>query len=513
MHHHSSLLRLYVGLLPCFACSCQVQVETSGAQGENSAQGWTPPVSRLAQDSWEDSATEVPNWNAAPDTSPGSESEGSREYPPLVVLDPHVLQAHGSNDDPEALYSLPAILTRLAGRAEFFEDFTRNWLEQWADGGTVDGDVVLPRPGVRSMLIEPWSVPASKFAASVPLVSAKYNTMAPKPAEDAGSPTPDAGSPPGSDAGPEPYDGEPVPYDAGTTDNPTDAVGYPARDAGSHQSEPKDPTYVLDPANTPFRLIAIMNRVDLATDACDERGGELRFVFTGRSPTTDAPLALTLIVEVPLPPSGTRAGWARRFTQLDGLTQSELSIALAELVADVLERVDPLSVKLRTNERALGDPSSSWQMREFRPTLMDGRVALRPSRLAFTPRADVDATELADHVSAPSGNGEPFLDLPSELLALVTDIPSAGFTWNIPGLSEGTRAAVSRATCNGCHGGDTQSLPFRHVAALDDPAKPAQLSRFLYDPDGLGDELGRRHDRLFDWAEVVCGELSPPTGY
>jgi hypothetical protein len=41
------------------------------------------------------------------------------------------------------------------------------------------------------------------------------------------------------------------------------------------------------------------------------------------------------------------------------------------------------------------------------------------------------------------------------------------------------------ASGNGCHGGDTATLPFQHLVADPQLQRPARVSRFLYDPEAL----------------------------
>ena len=72
------------------------------------------------------------------------------------------------------------------------------------------------------------------------------------------------------------------------------------------------------------------------------------------------------------------------------------------------------------------------------------------------------------------------------------------------GVSERLRHAFSLQTCNGCHGGDTASLPFRHIAPGTSLGDPARLSRFLYDPEAPSDELRRRRDVVEALGSTEC---------
>jgi hypothetical protein len=66
---------------------------------------------------------------------------------------------------------------------------------------------------------------------------------------------------------------------------------------------------------------------------------------------------------------------------------------------------------------------------------------------------------------------------------------SPDFRWPVLGVSESLRRAFSVQICNGCHVGDTDALPFRHIMRVDVPGIAARVSRSLYDPDAPSDEL------------------------
>jgi hypothetical protein len=54
-------------------------------------------------------------------------------------------------------------------------------------------------------------------------------------------------------------------------------------------------------------------------------------------------------------------------------------------------------------------------------------------------------------------------------------------------------------------------LPFRHVGPGATLSEPAQLSRFLYDPDASSDELRRRSSVVEALGATEC-EPSTPAG-
>jgi hypothetical protein len=268
-------------------------------------------------------------------------------------------------------------------------------------------------------------------------------------------------------------------------------------------------------ADAPFQLIAVINRVDLATAACSGSAGELRYVYTAVDPQSDQALDMTAILEVPYPTTRPAADWARAWSELAALPASQLPAALARLAREVQLDADPLRVRLRSNEIALSDPASpSWELREFHLQIQAGGLALLAAPLEFTPRADVDPARLSEHVLAHAeairGGA---VSLPEELRAGAATTASADFSWPVLGVSEGLRRAFSRETCNGCHGGDTATLPFQHLVADPELRRPARLSRFLYDPEANSDELRRRAARLKELAASECAAPAAGSGY
>jgi hypothetical protein len=269
----------------------------------------------------------------------------------------------------------------------------------------------------------------------------------------------------------------------------------------------------------PFQLIAIVNRVDLASDPC-ATGGEIRYVFAAIDPSTGDPLDMTAILEVPYPGTRPASEWARAWSELGALPPGTArAAALARLARDVQIEADPLRARLLTSEIALAsDAAPGWEMREFHlqiepidgATLEGQQLALVQAPLDRTPRADVDAARLSDHVlthaDAIRGHGVP---LPEDLQAGAAPVASPDFRWRVLGVSESLRRAFSLQTCNGCHGGDAQALPFQHVTPLSVPGTSARVSRFLYDPDAPNDELRRRAERLDVLVQSAC---EPPAG-
>ena len=248
----------------------------------------------------------------------------------------------------------------------------------------------------------------------------------------------------------------------------------------------------LDPAKAPFRLIAIVNRIDLRDDpaACVGSAGELRFVYTAVD-ASGAALPMTLIVEIPYPKTRSPHDWAAAWHALGALPfGAEYNDALEALTRSVTDVVDARTIRLRTNESALG---SGWEMREFAAS---GAGTLDQVVIDTTPRTDLDGasslgawvTENASVVSSGSWV------LPSAMRAGAAPIASASFRWNVTGAKSSLAETFSAGTCNGCHGGDTPALPFQHLAGGGD---------YYGQDDGstrvspyLSSELGRRSDSM-----------------
>jgi hypothetical protein len=134
--------------------------------------------------------------------------------------------------------------------------------------------------------------------------------------------------------------------------------------------------------------------------------------------------------------------------------------------------------------------------------------------LEFTPRADLDPALLAEHVLASSEQlRTSAVSLPEAWRAGAAELADANFSWPVLGVSERLRQAFSIQTCNGCHGGDTASLPFRHIGPGGAASRPARLSRFLYDPGAPADELRRRSARLDVLSGSLCEATEPAPGY
>jgi hypothetical protein len=263
----------------------------------------------------------------------------------------------------------------------------------------------------------------------------------------------------------------------------------------------------LDPARAPFRLIAIVNRIDLRDDpaACVGGGGELRFVYTAVDLGTAGALPMTVIVEIPYPKTRSAHDWAAAWHALGALPfGAEYDDALEALTRSVTDVVDARTIRVRTNESALG---SGWELREFAAS---GAGALEQVTIDSTPRADLDgsstlASWVSDNASVVATGA---WVLPSAMRAGAAPIPSAGFRWHVTGAPPDLATTFSAGTCNGCHGGETSALPFQHLSA----------GGGYYGGDGatrvspyLVSELGRRSQSMQNALCSSCdgGSASP----
>jgi hypothetical protein len=293
----------------------------------------------------------------------------------------------------------------------------------------------------------------------------------------------------------------------------------------------------FDPAKAPFRLLAIVNRVDKAdsliyglSSAPDPAsGGELRFVFGALSKDC-VPLDFTVILEYAVNRTDCEgiAAWANDWIALSqlafGKTYNETLEALTETIvkfgsAPLRANKSWLS-QVRTNELSLDNPAggSVWDMREFR---LNDKNELMLDTVKETPDGSLNgSTRLRDYVNANTTaieadqykvppdhpTGQPFLA--GQALAK----PTPG-VWNAPGITSAkARFVFSRNTCNGCHARETDT-DSTHINPSVTPGSAGQLSAFLTggtvtDPvDGsthtFGD-LDRRVGQLSNAATLDC---------
>jgi hypothetical protein len=288
----------------------------------------------------------------------------------------------------------------------------------------------------------------------------------------------------------------------------------------------------LDLDIAPFRLSAIVNRIDLGATVSGPAGygggttsqpldaGELRFVFGVQNLDTCDVLRFSVIFEYGVPITGCTSvrdwavqwtqlndpGFAPRFSpgwraQLEGMTESVVRHGAAPTKGN-----ENALNQIRTNEIALAFP---WELREFRLAIEDAVLdvdtpangLLRPHTVAMTP----DDGAFSPPATHPTTDAFVLGDVLAGVPASVPTLPDAcSASYSVPGQFAGApfrgansfedppthwQASVNPAdnrelcarhqfslnTCNGCHTGDT-ATPFFHV---DPTAMPATLSNFL----------------------------------
>lgn len=275
---------------------------------------------------------------------------------------------------------------------------------------------------------------------------------------------------------------------------------------------------ILDMNVAPFELVAVVNRVDVGTDACSESGAEGRLVFGAIDPSNQAPLALTVIFEYGL--RGATRDWAARFAGVRRLSKVEDQEAAVGAIVRSFALENPKLLRMRTNEALFGASSKDWEFREFN---VDPQArAFVPVPVASSPalalnRSPALGTWIREHESDIKAGKNP---LPPEYRTLALGFPDARFDWSASGDAKQDKAFSSN-TCNGCHGGSRPQEPFEFQllarapspvappgnpgsgggglvytpsvpvtpppanVSVDEPARPSTVlvSRFLFDPD------------------------------
>jgi hypothetical protein len=307
----------------------------------------------------------------------------------------------------------------------------------------------------------------------------------------------------------------------------------------------------LDLGIAPFRLLAIVNRLDLRTGSSFYGGstgnaGELRFVFGAVVPGRQCQLLpFTVILEYGVPIQGClpTKSWAQQWVNLSSLALGSAAFnAALQAITDqvVLRNKAPGKPngsaldQLRTNEVALASP---WELRQF--NLRSPVDMLHESPVAQTPDVRFNAFDpgwsgstLLDQfiLSTPAGATVPlsFMGVPFLGGAAPVTGNNLGYIWmtstldldpmHSPNWNE-RRHQFSLNTCNGCHAGEVHT-PFTHISPTTPLGSPAALSGFLTgitvtDPAGFGaptrtfNDLARRQSDLVGVANGACLAFPP----
>ncbi|MDP1914723.1 MAG: CARDB domain-containing protein [Myxococcales bacterium] len=281
----------------------------------------------------------------------------------------------------------------------------------------------------------------------------------------------------------------------------------------------------LDLRRAPFRLLAIVNRMDLR-DLTRGSAGEGRFVF-GVLGAGGNQLQFTVILEFNLPAT-TQADvdrWAADWHALGaqpigspGYNQA-LETITSRFAGPAVSPTRPNGSainQVRSNEIALSAP---WELREFRLNAAGQLLQVPVAQTTDLPfnnspalaqfiNTNTAALLTDTHVVPATFNGAPFL--------AGSALTNFGHTWRAPGITNNeARFHFSVNTCNGCHAGETNT-PFLHVFPRN-VGQVAALSGFLTGttvPDPVTgqprtfNDLSVRSESLL---AVLCGVQSPPT--
>ncbi len=267
----------------------------------------------------------------------------------------------------------------------------------------------------------------------------------------------------------------------------------------------------LDLEKAPFRLLAIVNRLDLRRSPSYAAGnaGEGRFVFGVLDPNGN-PLPFTVIFEFEQPArtSTDVKGWAQSWHALGAVPFGGSFNAALQAITNRFAGRGAAPAKpngsalnqIRTNEIAIGPV---WELREFVIDRATGFLATATTKqspdISFNGTPDLAAFINANEAAVLSGRHA----VPPAWLG---GADPARFIWQAPGIrNPEARHALALNTCSGCHFRETET-PFTHVFTRG-AGQEAGLSDFLTGnampkrdpisnaPHTFGD-LGRRADDL-----------------
>lgn len=294
----------------------------------------------------------------------------------------------------------------------------------------------------------------------------------------------------------------------------------------------------------PFRLLAIVNRIDLRGNGgyTTNNAGEARFVFGVIDRRKDNCLVseMTVILEygIDQPDCDSVISWAKQWVDLSSLVLGSPAYnAALEAITQQFAKAGAAPKKVngsalnqvRTNE-FLPPQTGPWELREFRLTMtkedpFPPTGQLIETTVKQTPDAILNNTNtLADYIN---GNCGPILSdshiVPLSFPRSLLDPPlpnPPGFLggnafvppafWNAPGLvcdpspPGDARFKFSNATCSGCHLSETLTR-FYHI--LPTPfGTPAVLSAFLSGPLTVNDPVNgfaRTFDEILRRATIL----------
>jgi hypothetical protein len=255
----------------------------------------------------------------------------------------------------------------------------------------------------------------------------------------------------------------------------------------------------LDLSIAPFRLLSIVNRLDLRSNTGylgrGGNAGEGRFVFTGLD-SNCTPMQFNVIFEYGINKTGCAAikAYAQQWYNLKDLTVGSATYNTAlQVITDqfTLANTNPTKPngssldQLRTNEIQFGNP---WELREFNidstTHLLVSTTVKQTMQTKFNNTALLDSY-MVQHAGAIKSNTDivplvfHFHGRDTAFLAGVA--PEPPLFWAEPLATQTNndtvREMLSLNTCNGCHNIETGAL-FRQVTP-NGFGSPATLSGFL----------------------------------
>lgn len=223
----------------------------------------------------------------------------------------------------------------------------------------------------------------------------------------------------------------------------------------------------LDMDKLPFRLLAIVNRIDLASsgpvlNSYASSSGELRFVFglvERRAEGCVPSPGMTVIMEYKLHNRGTCDGtrmmaskWVRLNNYVPGTEGYNQRLAL--ITSPITGRSNSIG-QVRTNEVRLAnvavDGYPSWEMREFTLQGGWGNAELKPATLKGTPHVAMNNTFALLSII----NGAPLVAGNHATHVRYGGNFDSSPPWDSsPSSSINKRFLFSSGTCNGCHLGE-----------------------------------------------------------
>jgi hypothetical protein len=262
----------------------------------------------------------------------------------------------------------------------------------------------------------------------------------------------------------------------------------------------------LDLKEAPFRLLAIVARLDLRESSPKHTGGELRFIFNLLDSSGNT-TPFNLIFEYGLDAANCQdiLNWAQSFHALGAVAFGGTYNADLETITDRVTAIGASPGKpngsaidqIRTNEIFLSTP---WELREFHTAdattghgLIESTVALTPALTLNNSPAFADfvtdnaATINTGDFTVPlSFNNAPFLGGHAPHPANAQGQPNVVWDGPVPPAcsafttttTKDARAVVAQNTCQGCHGKETAILDFVQVGQRQ-PGQATQLSVFL----------------------------------